>query len=238
MYGVTSQDMTFRNQKHQFDYMAVHGINHRAVHGIFYSLHGRAKRMYPPHVNYYQPYWNDIHTLYDYVASASRFVSLGKPDEDVLVIHPLDSAYCDYVSHWADKDHALKLKSYKDLWKRDVYFHRLVFTLSLAHCIFDLGDEKTILDMGYVDKKSFVIGMRYNTVVLPDLIALRSTTLEKLKEFGKNGGRIIVTGRTPYLLDGYETDSDIFAGIPNVIYTEDVNSLIPLIENKEYSVQM
>lgn len=237
MYGVTSQDMTFRNQKHQFDYMAAHGINHRSVHGIFYSLHGRAKRMYPPHVNYYQPYWDELHQLYDYVASASRFISLGKPDEDVLVIHPLDSAYCDYVSTWADKD-ASKRASYRELKKRDTYFHNLIVSLSLAHCVFDLGDEKTILDMGSVDGNSFVIGkMRYSTVVLPELIALRSTTLEKLKVFANNGGRIIVTGRKPYLLDGYETDGDIMADIPNVICTEDVNSLIPLIENKNYSLK-
>ena len=38
MYALTTQNMTIRNQKYMFDYLAAHGINHRSVHGIFYSL--------------------------------------------------------------------------------------------------------------------------------------------------------------------------------------------------------
>jgi len=47
MYGVTSENFGLREQKHMFDHFAALGINHRSVHGIFYSLRGRAKRAFP-----------------------------------------------------------------------------------------------------------------------------------------------------------------------------------------------
>ena len=237
MYGVTTQDMTFRNQKYQFDYMVAHGINHRAVHGIFYSLHGRAKRLYPPHVNYYQPYWKDLHVLYDYVASTSRFVSLGQPDGDVLVLHPLDSAYCEFVSREHEaltgvQPSALALK------QRDEQFHDLLVKLSFAHVVFDLGDERTIEQMGSVLGDRFVVGkMSYRTVVLPRMLEIGKGTLEKLHAFAEAGGRVIVLGDAPTLLDGFETEGDLLNGLPHVEYVTADHELVERVRNPYYSYE-
>ena len=57
MYGVTSESFGLLEQKNMFDHFAALGINHRSVHGIFYSLRGRGKRAFPPHVSDFQPYW-------------------------------------------------------------------------------------------------------------------------------------------------------------------------------------
>ena len=237
MYGVTTQDMTFRNQKHLFDYMIAHGVNHRSVHGIFYSLHGRAKRAYPAHINTYQPYWNDLGVLYDYVASVSRFAALGQPEGDVLLLHPLDSAYCEYVNA---KDEPLlgRRASLEDLRRRDRAFQSLLVKLSFAHCNFDLGDERSLEDIGGVEHDRIRIGkMTYGTVVLPRLLNLQKTTLEKLRLFAKNGGRVIVLGDAPTLLDGYPAGEEFLADVMNAEYAADDGELIPLIQNKEYAFQ-
>lgn len=63
MYGVTTENLNLRDQKHIFDHFSAFGVNHRSVHGIFYSLRGRGKRAYPPHINYYQPYFEKYHVL-------------------------------------------------------------------------------------------------------------------------------------------------------------------------------
>ncbi len=233
MYAVTTQNMTFRHQKHMFDYMALYGINHRCVHGIFYSLHGRSKRTYPPQVNYYQPYFKDLHVLYDYVASTSRFVSIGKPDGDVLMIHPMGSAYCEYVNrctvritgHQASQD-ALR--------RRDAAFHDVITALLLGGVTLDLGDERMLEVMGRVEKDAFTVGeMSYKTVVLPDLLAIGSATLALLRKFSENGGRIIVLGGTPTLVDGYETE-DALAGI-RYLHACDTAELEHLVANQEFA---
>lgn len=237
MYAVTSQDMGFRKQKYMFDYMAAHGINHRSVHGIFYSLKGRGKRMYPPHVNYYQPYWNDVHIINDYVASVSRFISLGKPEGETLVIHPLDSAFCEYTCLLDANRVTGQQPSRTALKNRDKTFLNLTTSLSLSGCIFDLGDERSIETIGSVDNNRFSVGkMSYDTVVLPELIEIQKTTLDKAKVFAKNGGRVIVLGKSPTMLDGIETETDLLADIDNIIKVDTVSELIPLLQTSKYAL--
>ena len=236
MYALTSQNMTFRMQKYMFDYLASHGINHRSVHGIFYSLKGRSKRVYPPHVNYYQPYWGDVHIMNDYVAAVSRFISIGKPDAETVVIHPLDSAFCEYTCFTDSKITGLQ-PSRSDLAKRDAAFLSMTTALSLSGCIFDYGDERSIERDGSVDKSLFRIGkMSYSTVVLPDLIEIQKSTLDKIRSFASAGGRVIVLGKAPTMLDGIETGKSVVDGIENVIYVDDLSRLVELLKTDKYSL--
>ena len=234
MYGVATQNMTFRHQKHLFDYMAMHGINHRSVHGMFYSMHGRSKRTYPPQVNYYQPYFKDLHLLYDYVASTARFVSIGKPDGDVLVVHPLDSAYCEYVNRYSAKITGTP-PSRIAMQRRDEDFHRLLMSLFLSNCIFDLGDERTMEALGSVEGDKLRVGqMCYSTVVLPDLIEIQENTLKLLRAFSRAGGKVIVMGRIPELVDGFPAKGDPLDGI-NYVRAADHVEVELLTANREYS---
>lgn len=236
MYGVTTNNLTFRNQKYMFDFLASHGINHRSVHGLFYSLKGRGKRLYPAHVNYYQPYWEDVHIISDYVASVSRFISIGNPDGETLVIHPLDSAYCEYTCS-NSSDITGRQPSRDHIERRDATFLNLTNSLSLSNCIFDYGDERSIERDSSVEENKFRIGkMHYDTVVLPDLIEIQKTTLDKIRDFSKCGGRVIILGRTPHLLDGNKVDRNLFLDFENVIYVDEVSQLIPLLKTKKYSV--
>lgn len=233
MYGVTSHDMTFRNQKYHFDYLAAYGVNHRSVHGIFYSLHGRGKRAYPPHTNYFQPYWNDLHQIYDYVASASRFISLGKPDGRTLVLHPLDSAYCEYVNRRSEPITG-EQESRRALHRRDTAFHQLLMQLTLSNAVFDLGDERSIELSASVEDNLFVLGqMKYRTVVLPNLLTIQRTTLEKLRAFAQAGGQVIVLGAAPTMLDGVPTNENLLDGIASA-YVPTQEALLPLLPKHDY----
>ena len=207
MYAVTTQNMTFRHQKHMFDYMALFGVNHRSVHGIFYSLHGRSKRTYPPQVNYYQPYFKDLSLLYGYVASTSRFVSTGVPDGDVLVLHPMGSAYAEYVNRNTEPITGAQ-PSRERMRRRDAAFHDLITSLMLGGVTVDLGDERTIEVLGAVEGDRFCVGrMSYRTVVLPDLLTVGSATLALLRKFSDAGGKIIVLGGVPTMVDGFEREN-------------------------------
>lgn len=206
MYGVTTNGMGFRDFEHYFDHFASMGVNYRSVHGIFYSLHGRAKRMYPPQVNYYQPYWEKYNNVTDYCARTSAFLSQGKPYSKVLVLHPIETAYCLYTGSEEPLDHDHAVCS-EELRKLDYLYNRLVRTLHANHISYELGDMNTLSssEYGNISGGKFVVGkMEYDTVVLPYIEVLNIKTAELLKKFISSGGKVIVTGKYPFLLDGFE----------------------------------
>lgn len=217
MYGVTSNNFNFRDMKHMYDHYAAFGINHRSVHGIFYSLHGRGKRAYPVSTNYYQPYFGKYRTMTDYTARAAYFISQGEPCRDILVVHPLESAYMSYRGFRNGAGQPMP-----ELSLLDDRFYDTLHSFTFDKVEFDLGDEMSIRDFARVDGSSFVLGkMKYHTVVLPYLRSLRSSTVTLLESFAASGGKVIVLGKAPTLIDGRSSDiAERIASLPNVTFCE------------------
>ena len=198
MYGLTTDNLGFRDQKRMFDHFASLGINHRSVHGIFYSLRGRGKRAYPPHVNEYQGYWPKYHLLTDTIARETVFVRSGKPVRDIVLIHPIETAFSLYHGK-----HAGAIDQNKELSRLDESFNETIRLLVSMQANFELGDEDTINECGSVSENGeFVIGeMSYKTVILPNMAFVRESTLEILRKFQSKGGHVIVWGNTPSFTD-------------------------------------
>lgn len=205
MYGVVSENMTFRNQLYMFDSYAALGINHRSVHGIFFSLGGRGKRAYPPHVNYYQPYWEKYADVYDYVARVSSFISRGSAVSDVLVVHPLETAFMYYAgSLKCDFGNTSKRASaYNDV------FFRTVHSLVSSQLCPQLGDASTLEgDMTHVEGGRIVVGkMSYKVMILPNIEVISSKLLGVIEAFAKSGGKLFILGNAPTRLDGVYDDT-------------------------------
>ncbi len=197
MHGVSTENLNLRDQKHMFDHFASLGINHRSLHGIFYSLRGRAKRAYPPHVNYYQPYWRKYHLLTDALARESAFLRAGAPVRDVLVLSPIETAFGLYHAA-SDVSDALNagLKRY------DLGYNQLLRELVGIQCNFELGDEDVISECGSVDGGLFRVGkMAYSTVVMPRMRIIRESTVLLLEKFMANGGAVVIYGDAPEATD-------------------------------------
>jgi len=236
MYGVSSQNLTMRDQKNMFDHFAALGINHRSVHGIFYSLRGRGKRAYPPHINYYQPYWSEYRMLTDYCARASYFVSCGLPVKPVMVIHPLSSAAAEYRAPGAPDGLS------RALTVRDTDFLSLQTDLLYALIDFEFADEDTLAMWGKVETVDgnvyLQVGqMRYRSVVLPNLIALAKSTAKLLREFLAAGGHVCVLGQAPQWVDGWASDY-AQAALAGAKYFDDRSSLCEELMQfpREYSL--
>ncbi|GHU73577.1 hypothetical protein AGMMS49992_12620 [Clostridia bacterium] len=195
MYGVSTENLNLRDQKQMFDSFAVMGINHRSVHGYFYSLRGRGKRAYPPHIHDYQPYFPRYKLLTDALARESWFLRQGKPQRDVLLIHPMESAFEEYHAGGTANP---KLK------RRDRALLETIYALTATQCNFELGDEDTLVDMAHVSSEAkLIVGeMSYKTVVLPDMRTIRESTLEVLEAFTAAGGCVLALGNLPYQIDG------------------------------------
>lgn len=203
MYGVTTENMTFRNQLNMFDSYAAAGINHRSVHGIFYSLRGRGKRAYPPHVSYYQPYWDKYRNVTDYCARVSEFISEGHTEGDIAIIHPLETGFTLYRGPIDGKPgggaEAL------------AYDKKLYYLLSMLRTIHrdpEMCDLATLRDLGRIEGGRLQVGkMSYGTVILPELHVITSDFLSLLEDFTNAGGRLIIQGEAPTMLDGLPDDT-------------------------------
>ena len=201
MYGVTSENFAIRNQNAMFNRFASLGINCRTVHAMFYSLRGRGKRAYPPHINYYQPYWQDYHLSIENAAFNSRFVSCGRDVTDTLVLLPWNTAATLYARGELGDNGVEKLR------KLEQNFLRLQYDLVHNQIPFDLGDEFLLADLGRIEGNKIICGeSSYSSVVLPWCTKLADSTLELLKEFSKHGGRIFTLGE-PCRLQGIPAEN-------------------------------
>jgi len=202
MYGVSSQNLSFRDQKFMFDTYACHGINHRAIHGSFYSLAGRRKRAYPPHINYYQPYWDEFDKMTEGVINTAAFVTEGKRSAKILVIHPMGSGAALFPGKIDGCDRS---KSDKATEMLDSKFVDLLSRLTASHIQFDLGDERIIERDGKVEGNKIIVGeCEYDTVVMPYLTHIRQSTANTISKFVANGGKIYALESLPHYADGCE----------------------------------
>lgn len=199
MYGVGGENFTFRNMTHMFDTYAAAGINHRSVHGIFYSLHGRGKRAYPPHISYYQPFWTKYKNVTDYCARVSEFISEGRSSANIAIIHPLETGYMLYKGAFGAPTYGSA-----ELDRHDIEIYDILTSIRSQNHQVDFVDLTGVRDMGSVENGKLRIGkMEYDTVILPNLQVVTPELISLLKKLSAEGGKIITYGNTPYMLDGF-----------------------------------
>ena len=201
VYGVSSQGLTFQDRKRIGDWMMMLGINYRCFHGSFYSMRGERKRIYAPHLSYQQPWWPRNRSEADYFARLSYLMRSGSYAADVLVLHPLESAYAIYDATAVENpyervDEPPVLRALTEL------FVGVSDALLTAHRDFEYGDETMMTRYGLVDEGLRIGRMRYRAVVLPGITTLRASTLDLLTAFLDAGGTILAVGDLPDRIDG------------------------------------
>ena len=220
MYAVSSQGITFEDRKQIAEWLLVLGINYRCYHGSFYSLRGRRKRIYPPHLSHQQPWWPENRPIADYFARLSYALRQGDYRADVLVLHSVESAFCLYDTLTMTRPHDRTLEA-EDVKALDAKLVNLCDNLLSIQRSFDFGDETLLAKYGEVTEAGLKMGqMLYKVVVLPDMLTIRSSTLELLKAFAASGGKIIAAGELPERIDGIPAEcvnelSDIVERVPN-----------------------
>ncbi|MFW6146628.1 MAG: glycosyl hydrolase [Planctomycetota bacterium] len=208
MYAVSSHRITFAERKRIAEWLMVLGINYRCLHGSFYSMRGRRKRIYVPHLSYQQPWWSDNRPLADYFARLSYVLRQGRPRVDVLVVHPVESAFCLHDPMLMDRPHDREHEP-EDVRKRDDELVGLCDNLLGLQRDFHFGDETLMAKHGSVDAADLRVGeMAYKAVLLPSMITIRRTTLDLLNRFAAGGGTILLAGEFPARIDGVTAGDD------------------------------
>ena len=198
LYGVTNWDFDFRGHKFQGDWQAALGVTIRVPHLSWVSMKGDAKRDYPATFNYQTPWYREYPYVEDHFARLNTALTRGVPDVRIGVIHPIES----YWLHWGPVE-----TTYEKRKLLDERFEHFIEWMLFSELDFDYISESMLPDACRKPKNPLPVGkMKYNVVVVPGLETMRSTTLEILKKFKEDGGRVVFVGDIPKYVDCRKTD--------------------------------
>jgi len=194
-YGVTGWDFPFAGHKALGDWLAVLGISFRCPHLSWYSMGGEAKRDYPASISFQSSWYPYYSYIEDYFAHQAAALRLGEEVRDILVVHPIESAWGAKAQMKPEEAEAINA-TVIDL--RNV--------LLASHLDFDYGDEAHLARIGKVIGKGakalLQVGTaRYRVVVLPKMFTIRTSTLRLLEAFAQAGGQVVYLDKAPAHLD-------------------------------------
>ncbi len=213
LYGVTNWNFDFRGHKLQGDWQAALGVTVRVPHLFWVSMRGEAKRDYPASIGYQSPWYKEYKHIEDHFARVNTVMTRGKPDVKIGVIHPVESLWL----HFGPSDQTEGICS--DMNRR---FEELTRWLVTGFHDFDFICESLLPEQHHETDSGFAVGeMCYDTVIVPSMETIRTTTLDALKAFREKGGKVIVMGDSPIYLDAIpsEAPSAFFADCEHISWS-------------------
>ncbi|MEE1066396.1 MAG: glycosyl hydrolase [Acutalibacteraceae bacterium] len=197
LYGVTNWDFDFRGHKLQGDWQAALGVTVRVPHLYWVSMRGEAKRDYPASIGHQSSWYKEYSFIENHFARVNTMLTRGAADVKIGVIHPVES----YWIHYGPNDKTGVVREELDERFRQVTEWLLYGTLD-----FDFICESLLKDQFGGADKTFKVGkMDYDVVIVPACETIRKTTLDALNEFTNNGGKVIIMGEIPTLVDAVES---------------------------------
>ena len=197
-YGVTGWQFSFRDYMHQGNWQAALGVRMRVPHLSWLTLESQAKRDFPPSINVQAPWSKEFSIIEDHFARLNTALTRAKSSARVAVIHPIESNWI------CAADRRTSTARYTEI--NDTF--DLITNALLENTIdFDLVSESLLAEEKRTGDTSLIMGsMRYTTVIVPLMITIRKTTLDKLSVLIRNGGRVAVVGEIPAYVDGKRSD--------------------------------
>lgn len=218
MFGCAGWNVSFEELKWIGEQHYVLGINLMLQHLGLYSLKGSRKREYPASLFYQQPWWEEYRHFNDYFARLSKIMAESVPQINLLVLHPLKSAWLAFEGQDYEKigwdNHGkiegdiaiVKNENFKEIKELDESFKTLTGSLLELNYDFHYGDETLLSKYGIVEGNRIKVGKcLYQTIVIPPSISMDKSTLQLLKEFTSYGGKVVSVGQYPKLVEGVRT---------------------------------
>lgn len=200
LYGVTHWDADFKTYKLQGDWQAALGVTMRVHHLTFMSMEGEAKRDWPASIGYQSPWYPKFSYLEDHFARLNTALTRGNALVNVGVIHPIES-------YWISFGPNSQTQTVRE--QLDENYENLMQWLLYGTIDFDLISESLLPQQckELPSDNAMEVGvMKYQTVLVPDCITIRSTTLERLEALVDAGGRVVFAGNVPKFVDAVSSD--------------------------------
>ena len=175
------------DMKAEADRFFLEGSNQLMAHGWPYSPASAGE----PGWNFYaagafnthNPWWIVMPDVMRYMQRVSWVLRQGQPDNEVAVYLPEDDAWAGFTPGQAS------ITALMPRW----------ITPALTQAIEDAGYNLDYIDAAAIAKR----GIHYPVLVLPDVDRMTPTTLEQIKEYVADGGKVIAVGRIPGEAPGY-----------------------------------
>jgi len=208
MFACCGWDVTPRELKRIADVQFVGGVNLICEHLYPYSERGQRKRDYPNHYSEHNPWQAEYRDFETHFTHLGALLAQGHEVADTLVIHPIHSAYLHY-----------KHNDYGTVVELDRQHSALAERLTHDQIPFHYGDETMLRDLGRVEGPTIRIGScRYDKVIVPFCYTLDGTTASLLRQYRKNGGRLLLWEGCPDRVDGRKADLSFL--VSNMTYEE------------------
>ncbi|MCD6598553.1 MAG: hypothetical protein J7L04_12740, partial [Bacteroidales bacterium] len=198
LMGVAGWQQTPSQMKMTINAVTAWGVTHTVPHGI--NLNRKLETIpYPPDWFTENPYWRYLHLWTDFARRASFVNRQGKLSVDILLFNPLESV-------WALSEGYFTSPA-GDVWPDKAVEINNTYS-SVMDVLTKAWQDYLIGDNHYLDKAEVVksdggvtqlkIG-RYNftVLVLPPLFILSQSTSEKIIEFARAGGSVVLLGDLP-----------------------------------------
>lgn len=198
LYGATGWQMSFQDYKYVGDWQTLLGINVRCPHLSWYTMGGEAKRDYPGSFLHQATWYQKHETLETYFARLATAIFQGEPVCDTLVLHPVESLWCQIHPGWANGLEATD----PAIQKLETQFTHLFDWLMKSQTDFDYGDEGLLAEYAAVESNAggvcLRVGrMRYRRVIVAGCVNIRDTTLALLQAYQHAGGTLVFIGKPP-----------------------------------------
>ena len=202
IFGISGHNLSLEDRMWLTAWHTNNGLNMFCPHLSHYTIKGIRKYDYPPTFNYQEPYWPYNHLYEDFAARLAYFATAGSTVGEVCVLSTLESDYLERDVH----------RNYPEPGtERDVLLESTLQCLNNLHYNNDIGDEQILSDVGSVAGGCLKVGeMSYHTVILPNLLTIRPSTVALLEKFAVSGGNVLVLGDFPQFVDGV---SDTLGGL-------------------------
>ena len=192
LYGCTGWQLNFQAHKAVGDWQALLGVNLRCHHLSWYTMAGEAKRDYPASILHQSAWWQHYHVVETYFARLGYMLSQGTPCRDVLVLHPIESIWCQARVALTQDDPVVK-----DLETKFATLNQWLLENQIG---FDYGDEEMLARLHAVRTDAVgapVLALghaTYRMVVVSGMVTMRATTLAVLAKFIGAGGVVVFHG--------------------------------------------
>ena len=177
-----SPETIFESSVHNF----VYGASLLNLHGLYYSTYGGWWEWAPPCYHFHMPYWRHMPVYLKYFERLSYVLTQGTHVADVAVVNPIEPILIDSKVGQASVDLS----------------HAIVEELVTRHSVdCDFIDGTSLARAEIVNGRLCVADEVYRAIILPNMTALRATSLEKLAAFRAAGGVVAVFGSAPTSTD-------------------------------------
>lgn len=185
-FGVYGWKLTLEEMKATTDLQYVRGVNFFVPHAFYYSVEGERKEECPPSEFWQNVWWKYFKRYADYVGRLSYMNTRGHHIADVAVYYPLPSVWAEITPSDTSKPEEIDARL------------KEVSTLLLANQRdFDYLNDDSIRNAVYGSGLLHINDEAFGVLIIPAATVMAVDTAERMAEFVRLGGTVILLGSAP-----------------------------------------